>query len=248
MAIILDYLFIFILGFVTGFTWTRYYVDDLFICVLMGLLCALLIESIVSLLFKKHFDKKNAKKVKADKARGVAVMLYDDKYTLPILATSFEKEGCFVTFYRTMLLCEKEKEAFGIVTAFAPHSEIAVLRAVNICKRLGVGTLKVFSASSLPLYDKYAASQDIKLCYIDINAAVTLLEQSGFETDELPKIKEELPMAVQRAFSRSRSKYYFIGALFLALTSFIAFFPIYYIVGATVLFAFAVYSRFGSKI
>lgn len=87
----------------------------------------------------------------------------------------------------------------------------------------------------------------MEVSFIGQEECAALLKDSEELKAYIPEKTKRLPPLLKGALSKAHAKYYFISALFLSLTSFVAFFPFYYLIGATVLFVLALLSRFRAK-
>ena len=247
MAVVFDYIFIFTGGFAVGFIWSRYYFKDVTVCFLIGLFAALIFLCGGRLVFKKHFRKSNAKKEKADVLRAAAKFIALEEKALPAIADAYRAKGFGVTFYKTSLLCFSAEKVFFVTVVSSHTGEKNACDTIGLCRRLKVGHLFVFSVSPLQELNVFGKHSGVEVSFIGQEECAALLKDSEELKAYIPEKTKRLPPLLKGALSKAHAKYYFISALFLSLTSFVAFFPFYYLIGATVLFVLALLSRFRAK-
>lgn len=248
---LLDTVFLVLTSFFVSFCWSRYYVKDNVICLLIALLISAQIYLLVNALFKTKKNKNRLKKDQQKKTEALrnylaflpqkeTIKLFSDALGLnefkamtnALITTVSDKKTMFVFDFCLCSLTPKEL-AEHIKNACEAKTDSLVIYADGFDKF----ALTIVANSPLP----------VKL--FDISQTFLLFDKKGKmpEIKQKPKNKLLGKKFFYVAFDKSRAKYYLFSCLFLLATSFFTFFRIYYLISATILFCLFIYTKFNTR-
>ncbi len=226
------------------FVWCKYYRVGNPLALCLSLLFVIAAFWLLKLVFRSSTEWKAQKKEDVKNTQRLKQHLLRQEFSP---AKLWEAQGYRMTQKRGMLLAEKEDQRIALFTSF----RFTPLSAdeLNAClKKCGDATEVVvycaeFRADCLQaaaLYDTKVTVKNVSTLYRELVAQKMLPNLQN----EVVK-KRKTPWLVFRTlFCRARARHYLLSALFLILSSFVVFFPLYYLLTATVLLLFSVYARF----
>ena len=197
------------------------------------------------------FDKKNKK-----------ILKNQEKKQIENLAEhlSFMPEKQLLNlFLKLPQLAEKQPKANKNVITFVENEQIKKLVFVfensPFTKKEFCRAIKQNSAEQITFFAtgfekglaQIAKNAPCKIKFADKTQTFFMLKNADL-LPELPHEKNKMASNFWYiVFDKSRAKYYLWSSVFLILTSFLTFFPAYYLTSGTILFFVAVYARFNEK-
>ena len=243
-----DFAFVLFATFFLSFAWTRYYLNNNLICILLSIcttiFCFLSIKSLF--LSKKH--KKIIKKQEKKETEILANYLsfLPEKQVLNLFLQLPQIKENQPKTSKNVITTNKENLTKKLVFVF----ENAPLTKQDFCKIIKnnkADVVEIFATDFQKDLSQTAKKAPCKTLLFDKTEVYFLLKSNNLLPDlqkEKNKIKSDFWYIV---FNKSRSKYYLSSAIFLILTSFLTFFPLYYLTSGTILFFVAIYAKFNSK-
>ena len=243
-----DFIFILFATFCISFAWARYYIHNNLICLFLSICAVILCFLGIKTLF---FDKKNKKIVKKQ-----------EKNEIESLANylSFLPEKQLVNlFLKLPQIANKEPKTNKNVITFCENEQtkklILVFENAPLCKKDFCKIIKQNNANQITIFAtdfekdlaKIAKNSPCKTKFMDKTQTFFMLKNANLLPD-LPKETNKITSNFWYiVFDKSRSKYYLWSSIFLILTSFLTFFPMYYVISGTILFFVAIYAKFNDK-
>lgn len=251
MSAVTDYIFVYVSAFALGFTWARYYLRNNLVCLFVAIAAAAVAGIIYDGISRK---KKRCRSLSAKESKALSSLgfqLISNPKAVNIVADLYVRRGYEVTFLKNVFLADNGTEKIVAVVCFSrfPSSPDEIIPAFSVAKTFGSREIVVFTAKTAAESLGFPLPDGFSLRTICLPELKTLLDNAGitpeptFSFSEKPK----LPKKLARALSRERSGAYFGTGLLLLATGFIAFFPVWYFVAASVSLGLALYSRFNSR-
>ncbi len=243
-----DFIFILFATFCISFAWARYYIHNNLICLFLSICAVILCFLGIKTLF---FDKKHKKIVKKQ-----------EKNEIESLANylSFLPEKQLVNlFLKLPQIAGKEPKSNKNVITFCENEQTKKLVLVfenaplgkkdfcKIIKQNNADQITIFATDFEKDLAKIAKNAPCKTKFADKTQTFFMLKNANLLPD-LPKETNRITSNFWYiVFDKSRAKYYLWSSVFLILTSFLTFFPMYYVISGTILFFLAIYAKFNDK-
>jgi len=243
-----DFIFVLFATFCIVFAWARYYIHNNLICLFLSICATVLCFLGIKTLF---FDRKHKKIVKKQ-----------EKNQIERLATylSFLPEKQLLNlFLKLPQITDKQPKANKNVITFCENQQTKklVLSFENspFSKKEFCRTIKQNVADQITFFAtdfekdivQMAKNAPCKTKFVDKTQTFFMLKNANLLPD-LPKETNKITSNFWSVvFNKSRAKYYLWSSVFLVLTSFLTFFPTYYLISGTILFFVAVYAKFNDK-
>jgi len=243
-----DFIFVLFATFCLSFAWTRYYIHNNLICLFLSVCIVILCFLGIKTLF---FDKKHKKIVKKQEKNQID-RLADYLSFLP------EKQ-LSTLFLKLPQIADKQPKAHKNIITFCENQQtkklVLAFESATFCKKDFCKIIKQHHADQLTIFAtgfekdliQTAQKAPCKTKFIDKTQTFFMLKNADL-LPNLPKEKNKITSNFWYVvFNKSRSKYYLWSSVFLILTSFLTFFPTYYLISGTILFFVSIYARFNEK-
>lgn len=243
-----DLIFILLTTFCLCFAWTRYFIHSNLICLFLSILTTTLCFLCIKRLF---FNKKHKKFVKKQEKNQIEILadylsfLPEKQVTdlflqLPQIADYQPKTS------KNTITITDEKVTKKLIFAFE-NLPLTKSDFCRITKNNKADLIEIFATDFQKDLPQLANKCPQRIRFFDKTDVYFLLKNADLLPDlqkEKNKLKSEFWYIV---FNKSRAKYYLSSAIFLILTSFLTFFPLYYVISGTILFFVAIYAKFNVK-
>lgn len=248
MARILDNILCTILIFLLTFAWAAFCLKNATIALVLALIVSLCSSYITFILLKKLENNRSVKKKKKNELNNFAIFLQFncDNSAVFVKMFNYYNFTTEIVDYDNIIATKNERYFVAIRydcdTVKLPQLRDAIVAAKrNNCRKLLIFAPKIDNGALT------VADGQFPIKFVDTANAYALFEHS--ETlPKLPNSKAAKPRILpQYAFSKKRFGWYFSGAVFLFLTSFISYFKLYSLLWATALAAVALYCLFNKR-
>lgn len=243
-----DFVFFLTSAFCLCFAWTRYYINNNLVCLLLSTAATFLCFLLIKRLF---FDKKHKKIIKkheknqTESLANFLSFLPEKQVTnlflqLPQIAQNQPKA------HKNHITINENEQTKKLVFVFE-NAPLTKRDFCKIAKENKADTLEIFATGFEKDLSQTAGKCPFKTKLFDKTDVYFLLKNANLLPD-LPKEKNSLKCNfLYVVFDKSRAKYYLSSSLFLILTSFLTFFPLYYTITGTILFFVAIYAKFNLR-
>ncbi|MEG1710833.1 MAG: hypothetical protein RR054_04300 [Clostridia bacterium] len=229
----------------------RYYINNNLICFLAAVLIAVAVNSLVVWRLKKRWSIKDEKAQKVETQKALSYTLSINNNLVKLFGDVFSADNYDVTYYKKVFTATKNGKKRLIYPCFVmrPISSLDILEVAAQTQCIDITEVVIFTSAADIDISSVMKPIHLTLKIYDIASTADFL----ISHNAMPQLiafdamKNMPPQFFAAALRRSRSKYYFWSSLFLLLTSFVAFFPVYYIIFGTILFALSLYSRFNVR-
>ncbi|MCM1289377.1 MAG: hypothetical protein NC132_01815 [Corallococcus sp.] len=248
MARILDNILCTILIFLLTFAWATFCLKNAALALALAAIVSLCGSYVTYVLLKKLENRKSVKKQKKKQLNDFAIYLQFNCDNSELFMKMFNYYN-FITEKVNFdnIIATKSERCYVAICFENDAVKLPQLRNAIICaKRNGCVKLLVFGVKA----DTGAltiANGQFPTKFVDLENAFALFEHS----ETLPTVPQakatKQHILPQYAFNKKRFGWYFSGAVFLFLTSFISYFKLYSLLWATALAGVALYCLFNKR-
>lgn len=252
LSLLFDFLFGVSAVFLVVFVWTRYFLHDFWLTIVLSVIISFCVCSLYYFV-----GRKKRKKLEISKSE---VKKISDISTYFLLSTKTETLKTFLNFLpkeknpkikSDMILCEKtalrplyhstEITDKDVIESYAKIKNTAFEKLIICCKSASAKAKEIaglISSKEILILTEVDAYKKI---YLPVDFNPPIIEVS-------PKNKQNnLKNLASVAFNKKRTKDYFIVSVILFFSSFILRYNIYYLIWSTVTCSFALYSYFNKR-
>lgn len=248
LAFISNNIFKYLIFFCISFVWINFYYTNFFACVLISIFISCLLSYLTSKLSYKKLDKTVASKKQENQIKNTITQL--------LFYTPSELINYFYLLFNNYKNVTKNK--YGILinnTYVMPYfsKELTVQNFLDLYKKFKTTKKKKL----LILTNNISTELDLFLNNFDnLNFEILtgndvyfkIINKSNFKTNQIVNFKSQKKLKFNQliniAFNRKNTKNYFLSGLFLMVSSLFYKHTLYYLIFATVLFSFSLFSYY----
>ncbi len=229
--------------FLLTFSWTAYCLREVKLALILAAVVALCGCYLIIMLLSQREDKKQTKQKEKKTVNSFGTFLQFNADNAALFSEMFR-------FYRyevepvdfDNVVLSKDNRCFAAICFQESAVTLAqIQKAVVSAKRNGCNKLIVFG-NKMDNALQTVANTQLPTKFVDLANTYALFEKA----EKLPQFENgktvKQHIIPQFAFNKKRFGWYFGGALFMLLTSFVSLLKIYLLVWSTVLFGLAMYS------
>lgn len=243
-----DLAFVLISTFCLTFAWARYYIYNNLICLFLSIsttiLCFLGIKTLFFSKKEQKLLKKQQKKQIDALADHLCFLPYKQVTELFLQLPQIKQSQPKVS---KNVITIKENDVTKKLIFVFENAPLTRQNFCNIIKNNPADVIEIFATDFEKTLSQLAQKAPCKTKFFDKTAVYLMLKQANL----LPPLTQKPNLLKSNfwyvVFDKSRAKYYLWSSLFLVLTSFLTFLPLYYLISGTILFFIAVYAKFNKK-
>lgn len=228
------------------YAWTMYYVGNWILSLAISASSSILIYMLLSKLLSKYDNAKIAKKKYKKQIAQLSLLLInaDDANSIIIPSIPSKYEIVEQSINKLLLVGDDNTTMIYSVFQFKDVEIDQLLSEIRYCKAKGykliVLTNKLNAKSFATIKNSYknVTIAQIDQVYAMLNNAKCLPELSDVRTKKAYKI------LLANALTRKQANSYFVSGIFIILSGFVSFFPIYSQIMGTILIVLGIYSAF----
>ena len=248
---VLDFLFGVSLLFFICFVWTRYFLHDTILTILISIIITFIVSSVFYILNNKKNKKVEITKQEIKNAKNItANFLLSTKQE--ILKTFYERlnakyntkiksdyllvnDKVLKPIYNTQTITDKE-----ILETYLKVKDSTATKIIITCKQ---------ASESCYDFSKLIVNKEI-IILNELEAYQNIFKPLQFEAPDFnieAKQKKSLSSFLEMALNKSRTKSYLLVSIFMLFASFVLRYNIYYLVFSSITGILALYSHFNSR-
>ena len=248
---VFDFLFGAVLLFFISFVWTRYFIHDFWLTMLISIIITFLIASIFHIVNRKKQEKLNISREEIKNAEMITTyFLLSSKQE--ILKTFFEKldkkyntkiksdymlvnDKVLKPIYNTQTITDKE-----IMEIYLKVKDTSAKKIIITCKDASENCydfVKLITNKEIIILTEYEAYENI---FKPLSFDVPKIEA-------IQKNKKNVNYYLAFALNKTRTKNYLIVSIFMLFASFILRYNIYYLIFSSITGLLALYSHFNTR-
>lgn len=261
LSSLLSIIFRITLIFLIVFIWARYYIDSLYIAIIVSCLGTIMIDLFIKLIRNKHDKTLSLKRAELEKIESInnTFLFGDENETLMFFYNLALKKHNAIK-KKDYILIEHDNGEKIVLMPFYTYRKVNVddlILCVNKIKKIGPTKLVLCVSSADSLIYKFVEKLSLEIVILNKEETyLKLLSEYNFYPDNLINLKEvqknNIKTLVSYSLNKSRTKGYFLASCIMLFSSFLVRYNIYYIIFSTFLLILSLISfinpRFNKKI